>query len=163
MANISTLDDNGTVGHQAYSGNTKLPYLIWNTIDLAAAVTAKGSALAQGDTIEAIALPAETLVLSAGFIVTSAMTGTSTDAAIDMGQTGGDVDQFVDGFDLDGASAGDYTAVPAATGPLVVSAADTLDLLIATQTNTITGGTLKCWALVVDIDEQVAPGIATRT
>lgn len=148
-------------GYPLANSITKVPYFIENSVSLAAAITEKGSALAQSDVIEVLDIPANSVILAAGFEVTTAMTGTSTDATLDMGVTGGDVDNFVDGFDLDAASAGDYAAQPAAFSPVVVGGtADTIDLLIVTQTGTITGGVLRCWALVVDIDARNAPGIA---
>lgn len=141
--------------------NTKVPYLVEVTLDLAAAATAKGSALAASDVIEVMDIPAEHVVVSAGFEVTEAMAGTSTDATVDLGVTGVDADVFVDGFDLDTASVGDYAAQAAAFAPVVVGGtADTIDLTIATQTGTITGGKLRVWALMVDLKDRVAPGLA---
>jgi hypothetical protein len=43
-------------------------------------------------------IPAESVILHAGMEVTTALTGTSSDTAFDLGITGGDVDNFVDLF-----------------------------------------------------------------
>lgn len=138
------------------NGNTSVPYLVEFNLDLAAAATAKGSALAAADVIQTIDLPAHTLVLSAGFEVVSVMTGTSTDATVDLGVTGVEPDNFVDGFDLDGAAVGAYPQQPAAYQPIIIGGtADTLDLLIATQTNTVTGGVLRVFAVLQDIKDRV--------
>jgi hypothetical protein len=138
------------------------PYLVEREINLATVATTKGSAIAQGDVIEVIKVPAGSLVLAAGFEVTSVMTGTSTDATLDFGITGGDVDSFVDGFDLDGASVGAYSAIPSGTigGKYLVTTADTLDLLVVTQTGTITGGKLRVWAVLMDVTGRDNPGLA---
>lgn len=161
---MATIDlAGGAALHSTSDAYAPKAYVIERYIDLADAVTAKGSALAQADVIEVLEVPAGSLVLEAGFEVTSVMTGTSTDATVDFGITGGDVDAFVDGFDLDGASAGAYSAIPAATigGKYLVTTQDTLDLLIVTQTGTITGGVLRCWALLANVDGRSAPGVAT--
>lgn len=160
MATVSALATSGT-GRPAVN-TTNVPYKVEMTLDFAAAATAKGSALAASDVIQTITVPAESVVLSAGWEVVTAMTGTSTDATLDFGVTGGDVDNFVDGFDLDGAAVGAYSAQPVAYAPVVIGGtADTLDILIATQTGTITGGSLRVWAVIVDVSGKAAPG-ATR-
>ena len=153
MATISTLIS-GT-GH-ANRTNRRTPYMVETYIDLADAVTAKGSALAQGDIIEAIKVPAGTQVLFAGFQKKTAMTGTSTDLTFDFGITGGDVDAFVDGFDFDGASVGAYATVASAaiTPATFVTTDDTLDILFATQTGTVTGGIIRVFAVLVDLSDQ---------
>lgn len=138
------------------NGNTSVPYLVEFNLNLATAATSKGSALAAADVIQTIDLPAHTLVLAAGFEVTSVMTGTSTDATVDLGVTGIDPDAYVDGFDLDGAAVGTYPQQPAAYQPIVIGGtADTLDLLIATQTGTITGGVLRVFAVLQDVKDRV--------
>jgi hypothetical protein len=163
MATITSLASTGT-GH-ANRTNRRTPYLVEAWIDLADAVTAKGSALAQGDIIEAIKVPPGTFVLTAGFQVWDNMTGTSTDATLDMGITGVNADAYVDGFDLDGAADRAY-ATPATTAnevTFVGASSDTIDLLIATQTNTITGGVLRAYAVLQDVSYQLdRPNIAQR-
>lgn len=137
-------------------------YMAVKEIDLAEVATKKGSAIAASDVIEALNVPAGTLVKFAGVQVVEPMTGTSTDATIDVGITGGDVDQWVDGFDLDGASAGDFAAVAAgASTPTMVSAQDTIDVLVATQTGTITGGKIRVFAEMLNVsNEKKEPKIA---
>jgi hypothetical protein len=159
MATIDLATLSGTTAPSRWSGGVRTPYMVEVTIDLAAAVTAKGSALAQADVIEAIDIPADTLILGGGIQMLTAMTGTSTDATIDVGVTGGNVDVLVDGFDLDGASANDYAVTGVQIGSLV-TAADTIDVLIATQTGTITGGTFRVFAICLDVSAKDAPGIA---
>ena len=161
---MATVDmTSGTAGFVTSDSYSAKPYFVERYVDLADVVTAKGSAIAQGDVIQVLDIPAGSYVLAGGFEVISEMTGTSTDATVDMGVTGGDVDMFVDGFDLDGASAGDFSAVPAATvGSKVFSSTDdTVDLLVVTQTGTITGGELRVFALMLDVNGRSKPGLAT--
>ena len=128
-------------------------YYVQNEIDFAAAVTAKGTALAAADIIEALTIPANTMIVSAGMECTAIHTGTSTDCALDLGVTGGDPDAFVDAFDFDAAAAGAY-AVPAAPGCAIVgSAADTLDILIQAQTGTTLTGKMRVFAWLADVDD----------
>lgn len=141
---------------------TNMPYFVEKTIDFAVAATTKGTALAAADIIEAIDVPAGTMVLNAGFEVTAVATGESNDNTLDLGITGVDADCFVDGFDLDAAAAGAYAQNAAAFQPLIVGAADTIDLLIATATTAPTGGKVRVWAVLCDIGAKPAPGTVDR-
>lgn len=147
-----------SVGGAPYSNVVKV---VEREVDFAAATTAKGSALAANDVIEVIDVPAGSLVYSVGIEVLEDMTGTSTDLALDVGVTGGDVDVFIDGFDFDAASAGDYAALASAGArPVQFAAADTIDILIAAQTGTFTGGKIRVFAVMVDVDGRLNPGVA---
>lgn len=145
-----------------WAGAGRRPQFVEVMVDFAEATTAKGSALAASDVIEVINIPAGSCVFGAGMEVVSAMTGTSTDLTLDMGITGGDVDAWVDGFDYDGAAVGAMPAMAAgATIPLVFASADTIDILIASQTNTFTGGKIRVWAYILDLKNYTsAPGRA---
>lgn len=127
------------------------PYFVEVTIDLAAAATAKGSALAAADIIEAITVGGPTAVLMAGMeCVTTPSGGTGT--VLDLGITGGDVDRFVDGFAFDSATAGDY-ATGANTGvPFIMSADDTIDVLIQAATTVSTAGEVRVFAWLIPVD-----------
>ena len=141
---------------------TNMPYFVEKTIDFAAAATAKGTALAAADVIEVIDVPAGTMVLNAGLQVVTVATGESNDTTVDLGITVTDPDCFVDGFDLDAAAAGAYAQNAAAFQPLIVGAADTIDLLITTATTAPTGGTVRVWAVLCDIGAKPAPGTVDR-
>lgn len=159
MATIDLSNGLGT-GHPALLTRT-VPYVVRTTIDLAEAATAKGSALAAADVIEALDIPVGTVILSAGIKVITAQTGSSV-LTLDLGVTGIDADVFADGFDLVAATAGTYSQTPAAFQTVAIGAtADTLDVLIATLTTTNTGGTFEVWAVLVDVNSKpAAPGIA---
>ena len=124
----------------------------------AARAAASATALTSGDVIEAIPLPAKSLVLRVGLDVTTAEGGTLT---IDVGD-GTDPDGFLDGVDanavasytsgnnvtLTAASPNAITGTPYAYGlGKYYSAADTLDLKIV---NAADVAVMRLWALVVD-------------
>jgi hypothetical protein len=128
-----------------------MPYFKEVLIDFAAAATAKGSALVATDVIEAISVPANSMILNAGLEVITVAGGESNDTTVDLG-TATDADNFVDGFDLDAAAAGAYAQNAAAFQPIVVGTADTIDLTIATATTAPTSGVVRVWAVLIDID-----------
>lgn len=150
MATVSTLAK--PVG--GYTANSQ-PYLVAVDIDFAAAATAKGSALAADDIIEALSFEADTLILAAGIEAQTVDTGGSADVTIHLGITGVDVDYFVASFDWDAASAGDH-ATGAGNGPIVLSADHTIDLEVQTATTVPTAGTLRVWALAMPYDPVMA-------
>jgi hypothetical protein len=132
--------------------NTNFAYKIWREIDLAVATTAKGSALAAADVIEALRFPAGVMILAAGAQKTSAMTGTTTDLTLDIGVTGVNADAYIAAWDYDAATVGSYaTPVGDQTMPLPFAVSDTIDILIKTQTGTLTGGKIMVWAVIVDV------------
>lgn len=150
-------------GHPTSDTYSHKAYLVEKEINIATAVTSKGSALAASDILEVLSVPAKTLILAAGIEVVSAMTGTTADLTLDLGITGVDVDAFVDGMAWAAATAvGTSSTIPAATigGKYLTTVADTIDLLLATQTGTLTGGKLRVWAVLVDTAKRNNPGIA---
>jgi hypothetical protein len=155
MATITTLSA-GTYATAniptRHMDNTNLVYKVWRELDIAAAVTAKGSALAQADVIEALRLPAGVQVLAAGAQKTAAMTGTTADLTIDLGITGVNADAYAAAWAFPGAAVGSYaTPLGDQTVALVVSTTDTIDILLKAMTGTLTGGKIMVWAVVVDI------------
>jgi hypothetical protein len=119
----------------------------------AARSAAGATALASGDVIETILLPAKALVMAVGVDVVTAGTGSLT---LDVGD-GSDADGFLDGIAAD--AVGSFcTALALAEGtPNTIvgysngkyySAADTIDVKLVGYVP----GALKCrvWALVVD-------------
>ena len=109
MANLATADH----AAQGNSARGRSPYLVQNTIDIAAAITLKGSDFAANDTMEVLNVPAGTVVLSAGIEILTQVDGTCT---LDMGYTGADpaaIDLYVDGFDVVGGAVGAYSTTPA--------------------------------------------------
>ena len=148
------LGDNTTSPARGMSGRGRQPYFIQHELNFATAVTDKGTALAANDVIPGLTIPANTVILHAGFEVTEAHAGTSTDVELDFGITGGDLDNFVDGFDFDAASVGAYAPTPAAYAPVIVGGtSDTIDIEIQAMTGTTTGGKIRMFATLLDIDD----------
>jgi hypothetical protein len=138
-----------------------MPYVVETTLNFATATTTKGSALGAADVLEVLDIPAETLILNAGYEVTAAITG---DVTLDVGVTGIDADNFIDGATLAAATAvGTYAQNAAAFQPIVIGAtADTLDVLIATSTTAVSAGTIRVWAVLVDLNGRAGPASVDR-
>ena len=160
MATITTLSNAVGAGLNPSRALRNMPYMVENTINFASAVTAKGSALAAADVIEALQIPAQSIVLAAGFEVTSAVTGSCT---VSLGVTGVTAAAYVSAFGVTGSlSVGDY-ATPATAGyPIVTKSADTLDLLLVTETTTLSAGSIRVFALIVDAQDRVGPASVDR-
>lgn len=160
MATITTLSNAVGAGTHPSRSVRPMPYVVENTISLAAAVTAKGSALAAADVIEALQIPAQSIVLAAGFEITSAITGSCT---VSLGVTGVTAAAYVSAFGVTGSlSVGDY-ATPATAGyPIVTKAADTLDLLLVTETTTLSAGSIRVFAVIIDAQDKTGPASVDR-
>jgi len=160
MATITTLSNAVGAGTQPSRSLRNMPYVVENTISWSAAVTAKGSALAAADVIEALQIPAQSIVLAAGFEITSAITGSCT---VSLGVTGVTAAAYVSAFGVTGSlSVGDY-ATPATAGyPIVTKAADTLDLLLVTETTTLSAGSIRVFAVIVDAQDKTGPASVDR-
>jgi len=161
MATIDLSPGAGVANTQpSVHGNRFVTHYTDVDIDLDEAETEKGSALAAADVIQALDIPANSVVLAAGIEVLTVNSG-STVLTFDLGVTGGNVDNFVDGFDAVAAVAGDFSSQPADYAPVVVgNTADTLDVLIATLTTTNTGGVFRVWMIWCDIKDIRRPGVA---
>jgi hypothetical protein len=160
MATITTLSNAVGAGLHPSRSIRNVPYMVENTISLAAAVTAKGSALAAADVIEALQLPAQSIVLAAGFEVTAAVTGSCT---VSLGVTGVSAAAYVAAFGVTSSlTVGDYATSASAGFPIVTKAADTLDLLLVTETTTLSAGSIRVFAVVVDAQDRVGPASVDR-
>jgi hypothetical protein len=115
---------------------------------VAARSAAGATALAATDTIQVISLPAGSIVLAAGLLVTEAE-ATNTTATFDLGFTGGSP-YAANVYANDAAS--NSTGLKAAdlANPSVIVTADTIDLLIntAVPTNCV----VEAFAVVVNAD-----------
>ena len=122
----------------------RTPYLVENTIDNSLFDPAAA------DIIQAIDVPAETLVLAAGLEV---LTASSSSVTFDLGITGStaghnDPDCWVDAYDATGTGHAPMDATDAAA-MLVCKVADTIDILTAGAQDT--AGKVRVWALLCDI------------
>ena len=145
---------------RAVGGNSQRgrnPYMVQTTLNLATALSDKGSALAANDVIPVIAVSKGTMILNAGIEVDTASDGSTF--TVDLG-TGADVDCFVDGFD--GTSAAGVVAQnPAAYQPLMATADDNIDLKIITLSGgAVTTGKFRIWAVMMDCTDAGNDGTA---
>jgi hypothetical protein len=119
----------GTVGHP--SGAAKAYVItspVYDAVD--------NTDLEQGDIVQLIDLPADTMVVG-GCIEILEASG-NAQITFDVGITGGDVDAFIDGAASNGTTAINFGAQ--STDSAMVTSADTLDLLV------IDGGSTKTTA-----------------
>jgi hypothetical protein len=150
MGTVTTLAGGAQIGRTA----APAPIFAENVIDIEAWVTAEGGALVAGDIIEAISVPAEHIVLTAGIEVVSPLVGESADTRFLLGVVGGDVDAFVASWDATAAAAGAY-APATQTGQVMFGAADTIDLELDAATTGPTAGKLRVWALMVPVSGRI--------
>lgn len=155
MATVDVTNALTGATHQTRHGAVTVPYRTDVNITVAEALAAKGSALAAADVIEAIRVPAGTLILSAGVSVVTP--GDSTTLTLDVG-TAVDADAWVDGFDGKSA-AGTYSQAPAAYQPIMAVAEDTIDVTLATLTGTLAAGEFVVWAVLLDVSPTSKPGL----
>lgn len=141
---MATWDKTGAGGTTGHPSNGRTPYLVENTIDMSAFDPAAA------DIIQAIDVPAESLVMSAGLEV---LTASSSSVTFDLGITGStaghhDPDAFVDAYDATGTGLAPMDATDAAA-MLVCKVADTIDILTAGAQDT--AGKVRVWAVLCDV------------
>tara|TARA_R100000655_G_scaffold44956_1_gene81770 strand:+ start:1116 stop:1583 length:468 start_codon:yes stop_codon:yes gene_type:complete len=143
--------DKGSAAHPA-KGINRVGYMEVNlnfatiTADRA---TAGATALAAGDSIEVLSVPANTLVLAVGATTVTAEGAAST---FDIGLTGGDVDLFVDGGDANsaGTTSSNGAGLDGDNQSHYFAAADTIDMLIGVSGAVTDTAVINVWAVVVD-------------
>lgn len=145
MATVSSFVRTGGKGNPG-----RKPYFVEVEIDMAEAATAKGSALASSDVLQAITVPADHVVMWAGMECTETPAG-GTGTVLDLGITGNDPDRFVDGFAYDSASAGDYATMANTGVPLPLGSEDTIDVLIQAATTVSTSGKVRVFAVLMEV------------
>jgi hypothetical protein len=136
MATYNVTGAGGTAGHPS---NGRTPYLVENTIDVSAINGDSGAA--QNDVLQAMDIPAETVIMEAGIEV---ITACSSSVTLDLGITGGDVDIYTDGD----TNATGYSTLTA-TARHVAAAADTLDVLVLSAASS--AGKIRVWAIMCDV------------
>lgn len=126
---------------------SKLEVLLDFAAIKAARAAAGATALAAADTLEVLRLPAKCQVLAGGLEVISAET-TNTTATLDLGFTGGSpaaANVFAD----DSATNALTFAATALAAPVLISTADTLDILINTAVPQ--NAKVRVFAIVVNL------------
>ena len=143
--------DKGSAAHVA-KGLSRVGYMEV-TLDFAKITTdratAGATALAAGDSIEVLSIPANTLVLAVGATTQTVEGAAST---FDIGLTGGDVDLFVDGGDANalGTTSSNGAGLDGDNQSHYFAAADTIDMLIGVSGAVTDAAKIKVWAVVVD-------------
>ena len=142
---MATHDKTGSGGTTGHPSNGRTPYLVENTIDFTPFDPAAN------DIVQAIDIPAESIVLNAGLEV---LTASPSGVTFDLGDAG-DVDKYVDGHD---STSTGYAAnvVNASNVGQVYGSADTIDIIVLGEQDT--SAKVRVWAVVCDIsgiDESV--------
>jgi len=116
----------------------------------AARVAAGATAFTDTDSIQAIPIPAQTVVHAVGLEVLVAEGGTAT---ADVGST--DTDGYLDGVDINAAAGTSYATSDGATGYAVgfyYGSEDTIDLLMV---NALDTAVIRIWAICTNVDGSV--------
>jgi hypothetical protein len=150
------LGDNTLQAARGNSQRGRNPYYVQTVLNLATALSDKGSALAASDVVPVIAVPKGHMVLNAGIEVDTASDGSTF--TVDLGMV--DADVFVDGFD--GTNAAAVVAQnPAAYQPVMAVADDNIDMTIATLSGgAVTSGKFRIWAVMMDCTDAGKDGTA---
>ena len=137
---MATFDKTGAGGTTGHPANGRTPYLVENTIDM----SASGLQPAADDIVQAIDVPAETMVLNAGLEV---LTASPSGVTLDLGDAG-DVDKYVDGHD---STSTGYAAnvVNASNVGHVYGSADTIDIKVLGAQDT--SSKIRVFAVMCDI------------
>jgi len=155
------LTTGSTTNHMSRT-SANVPYTVEKTVSMAAATTAKGSALANADVLEVIPVPANTLVHGAVAYVETV--DSSTAATFDIDVAGGD--DFIDGgnFNTVGwAAAGTNGLLPFGANSVIVAAADTIDVTLTVGGSVApANGVVRVVAYMSDLDEIPGPAEVAR-
>jgi len=152
MATISTFK----VDARGVGNPSRKPYMVQTTIDFGHADL---DALSAGDFVEAITIPANTMVLTAGAEMIESVQSAADGNTVNLG-FGTDVDQYIAGADIDDDSAilssgiGYLTPAAEAGVPFFVGAtADTLDLELQATSTAPNTGQIRIFAILMDVDD----------
>jgi hypothetical protein len=150
MATISTFK----VDARGVGNPSRKPYMVQTTIDFGHADL---DALSAGDIVEAITIPTNTMVLTAGAEMIESVQSGADGNTVNLGIT--DVDQYISGADIDDDSAilssgvGYLTPAAEAGVPFFVGAtSDTLDLELQATSTAPNTGQIRIFAILMDID-----------
>jgi hypothetical protein len=143
--------DKGSAAHPA-KGINRVGY-IEVTLDFAeitaARVTAGATALATGDSLQVLSIPANTVVMAVG---ATTMTAEGAASTFDIGLTGGDVDGFIDGGNANaaGTTSSNGALLNGDNNSHYFAAADTIDMLIGVSGAVTDLAKIKVWAVIAD-------------
>jgi hypothetical protein len=151
-----TSSGGGTVGHPSNAANA---YVITSPVYDAA----DNTNLAQGDIVELVDVPADTLIIG-GCVEVLEAAGNSN-VSMDLGFTGGDVDCFIDGSALAAGFQPFLNAAIGASGsnPKMVTSADTIDALIISSSGTETALRFRIHVVMVDVSKNPVESATVTT
>ena len=134
---MATHDKTGAGGTTGHPSNGRTPYLVENTIDFTPFDPAAN------DIVQAIDVPAESIVINAGLEV---LTASPSGVTLDLGDAG-DVDKYVDGHD---STATGFAAnvINASNVGHVYGSADTIDIKVLGAQDT--SAKVRVWAVICD-------------
>jgi len=159
MATISSLKTTA----RGSGARGRQPYMVETTLDFSNSAI---SGMSAGDIVEAITVPANTMVLTAGAEMTAAVQTAADGNTVNLGFTAGgtqvggtDVTGYVSAVDIDdnatNLSSGIGYLTPAATAgdPVIVTTGeDTIDLELQATTTAPTEGKIRIFAWLMDVD-----------
>ena len=158
MATVSSLKTTA----RGSGARGRQPYIVETTLDFSNSAI---NSLSAGDIVEAISVPANTMVLTAGAEMIAAVQTAADGNTVNLGFTGGgdqiggtDVTGYVSAVDIDdnasNLSSGIGYLTPAATAanPVICTAEDTIDLELQATTTAPTEGKIRIFAVLMDID-----------
>ena len=138
------------------SGNRgRMPYFVQTTLDFSHADI---DALSAGDIVEAITVPANTMVVTAGAEMITTVQSGADGNTVNLGITGTDVDAYVAAIDIDddasnlSSGLGYLTAAATAANPIILGSADTIDLELQATSTAPTEGKIRIFAVLLDVD-----------
>ena len=148
MATVSSL----VVSARGVGNPSRKPYMVQTTLDFSNSAI---SSLSAGDIVQAITIPADTCVLFAGAEMIASVQSGADGNTVNLGIT--DVDQYIAGADIDDDSAilssgiGYLTPASTASVPVLLGAADTLDLELQATSTAPTEGKIRIFAVLMDM------------
>ena len=148
MATVSSL----VVSARGVGNPSRKPYMVQNTLDFSNSAI---SGLSAGDIVQAITIPTDTCVLFAGAEMIASVQSGADGNTVNLGIT--DVDQYIAGADIDDDSAilssgiGYLTPASTASVPVLLGAADTLDLELQATSTAPTEGKIRIFAVLMDM------------
>lgn len=137
------------------SASGRTPYFVSQDLDLAKAVTAKGSALAASDVIQVMDIPANTMIIGAGFEVTTAANSTG-DEELSL-QTSVSATTWVSNRPINALGYANEITTGGTFGTLArrSTAADTLDCVLGATgvTTSPATGVIRVFATLMSYDD----------
>ena len=138
------------------------PYMVETTLDFSNSAI---NSLSAGDIVQAISVPANTMVMTAGAEMIEAVQTGADGNTVNLGFTGSgsqiggtDVSGYVSNVDIDdnatnlSSGIGYLTPASTAANPVICTAEDTIDLELQATSTAPTAGKIRIFAVLMNID-----------